>query len=158
MQTLPPDPLDDLPGCVKQVEDWCFQRTGDPHLAADIAQETALQALERLASVRHPARLRGFCFRIAQRRLVDAVRRPRAFPLTREPSAPSPSPPEDVHADILWVREALARLPAILRKPLRLYYMQGRPLRDVARALHTSVNGIKTRLYRARKALKEVPP
>jgi len=117
-----------------------------------------VHALQRLQSLRDPGSLRGFCFRIAQRRLADAGRRPRSLPLTVEPPAPQPSPPEEVHREILWVREALRRLPAVLRKPLRLYYMQGRPLRDVARALHTSVNGIKTRLYRARKALKEVPP
>lgn len=157
MQTPSPDPRDELPGFVEQVETWCLQRTGDPHLAADVAQETAVHVLQRLGTVRHPSRLKGFCFRIAQRRLADLTRKPRSVPLVIEPAARSPQPPA-AHADVLWVREALQRLPAILRRPVRLHYMQGRPLREVAQRLHTTVNGIKTRLYRARKVLKEDPP
>ena len=53
------------------------------------------------------------------------------------------------------VREAVRRLPLFLRRPVRLHYYQGRSLREVARRLETSVNGIKSRLYRARHILKK---
>ena len=61
----------------EDVRAWCRQRCADPHLADDVAQETALTALEHLADIRDPARIRGWLFRVAQRRLADETRRRR---------------------------------------------------------------------------------
>ena len=68
---------------LEDVRAWCLIRSGDPHLAEDIMQETALAALRQLPTLRDPDRLRGWLFRIAQRRLADAARtRPVEVPLT----------------------------------------------------------------------------
>ncbi|MHC4224687.1 MAG: RNA polymerase sigma factor [Planctomycetota bacterium] len=152
----PADPESLLPH-LEDLRRWCRQRSSDPHLAEDVAQETLLAALTHLRSIRDPSRLRGWLFRVAQRRLADEVRRRRGeLPLTIEPPAPAdfPAPPIDA-GQMARVRTALRRLPIFLRRPVRLHYLQGRPLREVALSLRTTVNGIKARLYRARRILRE---
>jgi RNA polymerase sigma-70 factor (ECF subfamily) len=139
------------------VRAWCLMRSGDPHLAEDVMQETALAALRQLPTLRDPGRLRGWLFRIAQRRLADAARaRPVEVPLTVEPPAPATDGPPHADARKLRIaRRAVRRLPLFLRKPVRLHYLQGRPLREVAHRLDTTVNGVKARLYRARRLMRE---
>ncbi|MHC4135586.1 MAG: RNA polymerase sigma factor [Planctomycetota bacterium] len=139
------------------VRTWCLIRSGDPHLAEDVMQETALAALRQLPTLRDPGRLRGWLFRIAQRRLADAARaRPVEVPLTVEPPAPAAEGPPCADARKLRLaRRAVRRLPLFLRKPVRMHYLQGRPLREVAHRLETTVNGVKARLYRARRLMRE---
>ena len=139
------------------VRAWCLIRSGDPHLAEDVMQETALAALRQLPTLRDPGRLRGWLFRIAQRRLADAARtRPVEVPLTVEPQAPAAEgPPRADARKLRLARRAVRRLPLFLRKPVRLHYLQGRPLREVAHRLDTTVNGVKARLYRARRLMRE---
>jgi RNA polymerase sigma-70 factor (ECF subfamily) len=158
MQAPATEPREELIAHLADVHRWCLTRSGDPHLADDVAQETVLAALVQLDSLRNPTQLRGWLFRIAQRRLADASRRrPTELPLTVEPPAPlSDEPDEERDVRIAReVRRVLRRLPAFLRRPVRMHYLQERSLRDVAFRLRTTVNGVKSRLYRARQMLRE---
>jgi len=134
---------------------WCRRRCVDPHLADDVAQETALTALRHLERLRDPTRIRGWLFRIAQRRLADAHRHRGELPLTIDPPAAEPPGALFDRGKVTRVRRALRRLPLFLRRPVRLHYLHGQPLREVAMALGTTVNGVKARLYRARRLLRE---
>jgi RNA polymerase sigma-70 factor (ECF subfamily) len=139
-----------------ELRRWCVRRSGDPHFADDVMQETALDALRRLGRIRDPERMRGYLFRIMQRRMADATRarRPLELPLTIDPVAPLPRSAPDP-CTLRQIERALRRLPACLRQPVKLHYLQGRPLREVAESLHTTVNGVKARLYRARRILRK---
>jgi RNA polymerase sigma-70 factor (ECF subfamily) len=139
---------------LKELRRWCLRRSGDPHFADDVMQETALDALRRLGRIRDPERMRGYLFRIMQRRMADATRaRPLELPLTIDPVAPLPRGTPDPHT-LRLIERALKRLPACLRRPVRLHYLEGQPIRDVAASLQTTVNGVKARLYRARRILR----
>lgn len=136
-------------------------RTVDTHLADDIVQETFLHALARMAEVRDPARLGAWLFRIAERRLIDAQRRVAAMeqPLLIEPPAPPREPYDDSgdsdgETPYPELQRAMRKLPPSLRRPMRMHYIQGRSVRDVARHLDTTVAGVKSRLYRARRMLR----
>jgi len=151
----PSTPHDALLRYLAELRRWCVRRSGDPDLADDVVQETALHALRRMPSLREPERMRGWLFRIMQRRLADESRaRPPWLSLTIEPEAPLPRVLPDPDTRRLLER-ALRRLPVCLRKPVRLHYLQGRPLREVAASLDTTVNGVKARLYRARRILRD---
>jgi RNA polymerase sigma-70 factor (ECF subfamily) len=158
MQPPSTEPHEEMLAHLADVRRWCLTRSGDPHLADDVAQETVLAALTQLDSLRNPTQLRGWLFRIAQRRLADASRRkPTELPLTVEPQAPVSDPPDE-ERDLRVAREVrrvLRKLPAFLRRPVRMHYLQERPLREVASRLRTTVNGVKSRLYRARQMLRE---
>jgi RNA polymerase sigma-70 factor (ECF subfamily) len=134
---------------------WCSRKSGDPHLVDDIVQETALHALRRLPFLKQPERMRSWLYRIMQRRLADLNRdAPGMEPLTDEPIAPLPRVLPDPDT-LTLIERALRRLPACLRRPVRLHYLEGKPLRDVAESLSTTVNGVKARLYRARRILRK---
>lgn len=149
-----PSSHDALVRYLAELRRWCVRRSGDPDLADDIVQETALHALRRMPSLREPERMRGWLFRIMQRRLADLSRvRPPWLSLTIDPVAPLPRVLPDPDT-LRHIERALRGLPLCLRKPVRLHYLQGRPIRDVAASLHTTVNGVKARLYRARRLLR----
>ena len=52
------------------------------------------------------------------------------------------------------VAAMLARLPEFLSTPVVKHYLEGKPLRVVARELDSSINSIKSRLYRARRIMR----
>ena len=55
----------------------------------------------------------------------------------------------------LELREAINALPEALRTPLLLKYMEGMTEKEVAEALRLPVSSVKSRLFRARKLLKQ---
>lgn len=157
----PPEPralvAEDLLPFSDALRGWALRHTASFHEAEDLMQDTLLHAVAHIGEVRDPTRLGGWLFRIAERRLVDLIRRDRGaeVQLLTEPPAPNE---EDVareqgrHADL---QQAVRRLPRTLRLPVRLYYLQERPLEEVARTLGTTLAGVKSRLYRARHRLRQ---
>jgi RNA polymerase sigma-70 factor (ECF subfamily) len=53
------------------------------------------------------------------------------------------------------VRSELSCLPAFLRAPLEIYYLEGLELEDVAVKLGTTVTAVKSRLHRGRQYLRD---
>jgi RNA polymerase sigma-70 factor (ECF subfamily) len=138
-----------------ELRRWCSRKSGDPDLVDDVLQETALHALRRMPLLREPERMRGWLYRIMQRRLAELSRdRPPWLSLTIDPIVPAPVLPDP--QALRLIRRALRSLPARLRKPVRLHYLEGQPIREVAASLRTSVNSVKARLYRARRKLRAV--
>jgi len=136
---------------------WAARHTANCHEAEDLVQDTLLHAVKHIGEVRDPERLSAWLFRIAERRLVDLIRRERGteVQLLTEPPAPSPEAAalqQCLHDDL---QQAVRRLPRTLRLPVRLYYLQERPLEEVARTLGTTLAAVKSRLYRARHRLRK---
>jgi len=136
---------------------WARRHASDPHAAEDLVQETLVQALARLDEVRDPGKLGGWLHRIAQRRLIDSYRRTRGLevPLVAEPWVCPRAENAREPKRLEMLRTAVRRLPPSLRRAVRLHYLEGRPVADVARRLGTTVSGVKSRLYRARRRLRE---
>jgi len=155
---MSPPEARDLLAHLDELKRWARMHTGDPHRAEDLVQETLVQALGRLGEVRDAEKLGGWLHRIAERRLIDSYRRPRAteVPLLAEPSLPAPDDGGGCDGpSVESLRTAVRRLPPTLRRAVRLHYLEGRPVADVARALGTTVSGVKSRLYRARRRIRE---
>lgn len=153
-----PSPVEDsILDHIDDIRRWCRRHCGDVHLAEDVAQEVALAALLKRHQIRDPGCLRPWLFRVAQRRLVDALRRREDLrPLPGEVPARSPRPPDELTEKRQEkLRRAVRRLPPSLRVPVRLYYFQGQSIRDVAHSLETTVSGVKARLHRARALLRK---
>lgn len=57
--------------------------------------------------------------------------------------------------DNIELQDAIKALPEHYRLPILLHYMEGYPIKDIARILDVSENRITERMYRGRKKLEE---
>jgi RNA polymerase sigma-70 factor (ECF subfamily) len=135
-----------------------LDRTGDPELARDIAQEAMELALRHLDRLREPAALPAWLRTIAINCCRQHVRRGRERPagLAILPEQES----EAVHRIAVrremmrQVRRALRRLPENNRLALMLHVLHGLPYQQIAAALGVPVTTIEGRIHRARRELR----
>ena len=123
------------------------------HSDAD-AQDAVQQAIE--SAWRHRGRVEPQAFRPWLTRIVinacksQLRKKRRVFLSDRLECYAGAVPPPDV-----TLADALSRLPEKLRTPLLLHYMEGFSVTETAGALHVPETTVRSRLYRARKALRE---
>jgi RNA polymerase sigma-70 factor (ECF subfamily) len=137
----------------------CRRAVREPHAAADVAQEAVLIALLALDRLRRDERfgswLIGIGLNVARREGRAAARRPAPVELVPELDA-SPAPDDLVGAaeDARRVRAAIGALPPGQRAAAALFYLAGLGHAEVADALGIPVGAVKTRLHKARAALR----
>ena len=128
------------------------RRLNNPERAEDLVQETFL-AVVRAASRYEPrALVRTYLYGIALKLLAAEGRK---F-LTSNASGPSaPEPKTEGTPDCaLWIRQALEKLDAPEREILMLREYEQLSYSDIAELLRIPVNTVRSRLFRARLALK----
>lgn len=139
---------------------WSYVRrvSDDDDQAAELLQDTWLRVLRAMPRLRDPARLRPWLFGIARRALMDRLRDRYAAP-AQEPieaaDAEASAETDDVDSDLLTMRDELVRLPVIEREVLALFYLQELTLAEVADVLAVPAGTVKSRLFRARRMLRE---
>ncbi|MCC6428659.1 MAG: RNA polymerase sigma factor [Phycisphaerales bacterium] len=147
----------------RMIASYLYRRTGDPHLAEDLAAETFLAAfrtVDRLRKLAVPARF--WLLRIAtnashrwmrgtRRRIAREQAREQAQPQARTPPEASRSDSTDSHQP---VRSAVARLPRRFQAVIALHYFAGLAVQEVALVLECSEGTVKSRLSRGRDRLR----
>jgi len=128
----------------------CLGVLGNPHDAADTAQEAVVRGLEGIRKLRDGDRIGSWLARIAKNVCLDFLRRQRRGRDAIAEQAATCSPAIDEDHDL---EGAIKRLPLELRTPLLMYFFDGRSARSIAEALDTSHTGICQRLRDARKEL-----
>ena len=135
--------------------------TGRRDVALDAVQDTWIAVIRDLHRLDDPARFPAYVHRILVRRCADAFRRQQAQRRTTDrlrAASTEPAVPVDVESrsEARSVRDALAALPEDGRVVLALHYLEELPLRDIARILGVAPGTVKSRLSRARRALKSI--
>ncbi len=103
--------------------------------------------------------LKAYLAAIARNRATDRLRAapPAAVPLSDLDGRPGPGPEQELErrdfTAALWA--AVAGLPELDRALVEGYYLEEEKLKDLARRLGLTPGAAKTRLCRARKALKK---
>lgn len=125
--------------------------------AAETLQDTWLRILRALPGLRQPNRLRAWLFGIARRALMDRLRRQYAragdAPFADDIAAIEPEDWPD--EDVVLMHEELQTMPLVEREVLVLFYLRELPLDQVADVLDVPVGTVKSRLFRARRMLRE---
>ncbi|MEO6090198.1 MAG: RNA polymerase sigma factor [Umezawaea sp.] len=125
-----------------------------PGRADDVSQEVWASALKALPGLNQPERFAPWLFTIARRSVIDHLREKysRADPLDDEQVDG-----DDVAAvlDRAQLAEGLAGLPAREREVLILFYLQDLALEDCAQVLEIPKGTVKSRLFRARRLLRD---
>jgi RNA polymerase sigma-70 factor (ECF subfamily) len=113
--------------------------------AHDLVQATFEIAIRRIDDLREPAALRAWLLAIQAREAFRARRRIRR--ILRLDSSLSEIPSSaTMSADVLAVREALRRLSPRVRAVVVLHHLIGLSVDEVANALGTSPNTVKSQL------------
>lgn len=128
----------------------------------DVAQETFLdvfRALQKFSPL-GAARLSTWILTIASRRAIDALRRaePSATPLTGDDDAVAPDRADDAarrHAVGRELARAVGELAPEYRAAFLLREYHGLEYAEIARALDIDLGTVKSRLARARAALRQ---
>jgi RNA polymerase sigma-70 factor, ECF subfamily len=127
------------------------------HRVEDLAQETFVRVLRALPGFRPdgPAKLSTWILTIATRLALNEMRRPEHAELAREPAAAERT---DATSERLRVgaaiADAMAALPDAQRAVLVLREYHELEYAEIAAALELDVGTVKSRLSRAREALR----
>jgi RNA polymerase sigma-70 factor (ECF subfamily) len=129
------------------------RRLENPGRAEELAQECFLVLLRNRARYEPRASFRSYLYGIAMN-MVFAERRKAGREI-------SDAHPPDGHAEqnldaALWIRRALERLDADDREILMLREYEQLSYAEIAGMLRLPVNTVRSRLFRARLALKEL--
>ncbi len=137
--------------------------------AEDVVQDALLSAWRSMASFQGGS-FRAWVFRIATNRSIDVIRQRRRrgeLPLEpsddedvewAEPVAPGPDPVELASRAeaLVAVEEALRGVPAEQRAALLLRDVEGFSYEEIARITAVEVGTVKSRIHRARTAVRNV--
>ena len=136
---------------------------GDHHGASDVAQEAFFKAYRALATLEDPQKFRRWLMGIVRRAAIDWLRKrkevvaPQEEDTAWEQPTPHPSPTEEVEQKELRhrVRQILSELPLEYQEILILKYAEGLSYQEISAKLEISVSAVESKLFRARKLLKE---
>jgi RNA polymerase sigma-70 factor (ECF subfamily) len=132
------------------IASYVYRRTGDRDATEDLIAETFLIALREIVRFRwRGIPVRHWLYRIATHATNRWARRRRFFDLAGAKEKSVAGAP-----DRSFVHHALRRLPSRFQEVLSLHYLAGLPLADVARLLGIAQGTVKSRLARARDALR----
>ncbi len=127
------------------------RRLNDPGRAEELTQDVFLALVERRNGYEVRAGFRTYLYRIALYRLASELR--------RRPLAEAAADPPEARMEpetVVQVREALAKLDDEHRDVLILREYQQLSYAEIADVLNIPVGTVRSRLFRAKLALKEL--
>ena len=130
---------------------FLLRRTGSHADAEELTQQVFVDAASSLVAADPPRSMRGWLYTVAERRLVDELRRRRrAAEIARVLSVERPCE-EKAPGEL---GEAVARLPLLQRRLVFMRVVEERPYREIARELGCNEAACKMRLSRALRQLR----
>ncbi|HMD32584.1 MAG TPA: sigma-70 family RNA polymerase sigma factor [Candidatus Acidoferrales bacterium] len=130
------------------------RRLENPTRAEELTQDVFVAVLKATARWEPRALFRTYLYSIAVRMLM-AERRKAYREVADAGQAPEPSQAAQSETAV-WVRDALGRLEETEREILLLREYEELSYEEIAQVLSIPVNTVKSRLYRARMALREL--
>ncbi len=149
----------------RQIYFVCLRMMGNPQDAQDCAQEAMLKAYRAFGSFRGEAKLSTWLYTIATRCCTDMLRKrhePISLDQLREDGYEPESDQPSAYLQLEWaerkrlLHEALGQLPWEQRQALVLCDLQGLSYEEAAQALDCPLGTVKSRINRARGALKRL--
>jgi len=135
--------------------------SGDESQAWDLLQQTWLKALRGIGSVREPRRLNAWLYTVARRAAADRIRELAADRLRHSDETELDGLTDDSTGfeqleNAALVHYGLDKLPLAQREVLTLFFLEDFSLAEVAEILQLPIDTVKSRLHRAKAALREI--
>ncbi|BDI29989.1 RNA polymerase sigma factor [Capsulimonas corticalis] len=155
----------------KPVYNFAYRLTGSYDDANDVAQDAFVRVFNAIGSFRGDASFTTWLFRITTNVFLDERKKAKAHPQTsldeqmelgesavaRQIEDPGPSP-EDLTEEAergKILQDAVSSLPEYQRTMVVLYHSQQKSYEEIAEIMDLPIGTVKSRLNRARLALKE---
>jgi RNA polymerase sigma-70 factor (ECF subfamily) len=117
----------------------------------DVLQDTFLALFQQAADLRPDTNIQAWLFKVARNRAFKCVSKMHTIPVDdTNLTADTPNPDHTI-----MVQKAIRSMEEPFRSTLALFHWEGFTLQEISGITGTPVNTVKTRLFRARKMLKE---
>ena len=149
---------------MEKVYYFCLKKTGSPDGAYDLAQDISLGIINSLSKGTVPEDFPAYVWRSARNRYADYAESRRkarerdggdVYELEIADDTRSPEESAVLGEDLNLLRRELAFISEDYRKIVVAFYIDDRSVRDIASSLGLPENTVKSKLFRARKILKE---
>ena len=137
----------------KRLWAYAYSLTGDTEAAWDITQESWLGIIKGLRKLNDPARFRGWAYRIVTNKVNDWIRRNRKVKTVGIGKIHEQQYTEKKE---IGLKELLEKLEMKKRVILNLRYFEQLSIPEIGIALKIPKGTVKSRLFSARKELKEL--
>jgi len=142
----------------EKVRNLIYLTLGDVDYIDDISQDVFISAFKMLGDFRYESKFTTWLYRVTVNKCKDYLRKKKVrsifAPIDEHEyhlRAKSRSDNPDVSS---LVRKAIAKLPDKLREPLVLRDIDGLSYKEIADKFNCEVGTIKSRIFRARQALR----
>ena len=125
----------------------------DRETALDIVQESVVKALSKVDSLREPAYMKTWFYRILINECMNSFRHSKRLVSYDEVMEQRAAPERD-EAERLDLYDAIGRLGEKEQTIIRLRFFEDMKLEEISRATGINLNTVKTRLYKGLKQLR----
>ena len=140
---------------------YVFELVHHEQVSLDIVQETFINAVRHLGSLREDAKFGSWLFGIAHQKWLQRGRKRTEVLFDEIPEAPDEF---EVSPDVLLIRREqeaefmnlMKQLPLPQRSVLLLHFIEDFSLEEIARITETQVGTVKSRLHYAKKSLRKL--
>jgi RNA polymerase sigma factor (sigma-70 family) len=143
---------------LEQFTNFVRSRVGDPHLAADVVQDSLLKAIKSAEQLRNDENVTAWFYRILRRSIIDLYRRRAAnqAALKRlERESDSPPDNEEKRIACACIETLIPTLKSDYAELIRRLDLGGETPEHVGTALGLTANNLRVRHHRARQQLRE---
>ena len=156
-------------GCLDSLHNYALLLARPPEDHEDLLQDALIRGFRGFDSFDRALPFKAWMFGIIRRTYIDRHRRrkarPAEEPLEDEPPGTAldsplyaiPLAPEDIlvrQETVQHVREAIRRLPRLMREVVELRDIEGLSYRDIAAVLDRPIGTVMSGLYRGRNLLR----
>ena len=147
-----------------RLKNYIYKKVKDPEEAEEIFQDVLIDAVDSLPLFRGESALFTWICAIANHAIVDFYRKKKIktllfshFPFLEEVASQALGPDEKLEKEELRkeVKKVLGLLGEGYREVLRLKYIDGFSMREIAKKAKTTVKAVESRLSRAREAFRK---
>ncbi|HEY1490004.1 MAG TPA: RNA polymerase sigma factor [Verrucomicrobiae bacterium] len=142
---------------------YVFELVRDEQTSLDIVQETFINAVRYIGSLRDDAKFGSWLFGIAHQKCIQRWRKQAREEMLRDEFAAAPAQFETAPDDLLIREEQeaefmrlLNELPPPQRSVLLLHFVEEFSLEEIAGITGVSVGTVKSRLHYAKKSLRKL--
>ena len=142
---------------------YIFELVRDEQTSLDLVQESFINAVRHLGSLRDDAKFGSWLFGIAHQKCIQRWRRQAREEMLRDEFAGAPLEFETAPDDLLIREEQeaefmglLNQLPSPQRSVLLLHFVEEFSLEDIAGITGVSIGTVKSRMHYAKKSLRKL--